>query len=379
MAASYKDPRGASKLFAQAEEAIESKGKAYNIVEKEWKDLQRLLGESVKDVKSSSALFEDTNKDMLQLEGKIQNLVQELDTSRAKLSDHILALRESTGAKYSLAEASSQTQQNPGKTASLFKAAQDEASILAENEKILQDYDLILKKNTDLVAKAGEVITAMKEIISQATAVLNEENQGIQGIEQGIKNNIQVCKDTLDKCTANGDEGIFLTKRSGSTVEKDLTKYSNLRKYFGGAVKAMESVENDLDSISALITSLIDKENQWESETKLRLKVGKPLIATASSKLDAVRKSSLKTTEHFVTVFDKLEKTNSKSLSKELDSKLKALINDLQMADRSGKTAEKLLKLAREAGDREAEKYLRYAPTPPSPAAPQANGVIASK
>jgi hypothetical protein len=325
--------------------------------------------------------FDSTTNDILQLDGKVQLLVQELDASRAKISDHILALRESTGTKYKLAEASSQTQQNPGRTSALFKVAQDEASLLAEHEKLLQDYDLILKKNSDLLAKSGEVVAAMKEINSQSAAVLSEENSGIQGIEQGLTNNLQVCKETLDKCTTNGDEGIALAKKSGSTVEKDLAKTDNLRKYFGGAVKAMESAKSDLEKISGLASTLVEKEGQWESETKLKLKVGKPVLVSALSKVDAVRKASEKTSAHFTAVFEKFDKTNSKTFARELDSKLRTLISDLQTADRAGKNAERLLKQAREAGDREAEKYLRYAPTPnvPPPQQQQQNIGVTAK
>jgi len=191
-----------------------------------------------------------------------------------------------------------------------------------------------------------------------------------------LTNNLQVCKETLDKCTTNGDEGIALAKKSGSTLEKDLTKTDNLRKYFGGAVKAMESVQSDLEKVSGLASTLVEKEGQWESETKLKLKVGKPVLVSALSKVDAARKASEKTSAHFTAVFEKFDKTKSKTFAKELDSKLRALISDLQTADRAGKNAERLLKQAREAGDREAEKYLRYAPTPRVPSQQQQQNIV---
>lgn len=63
---------------------------------------------------------------------------------------------------------------------------------------------------------------------------------------------------------------------------------------------------------------------------------------------------------------------------KDITDSLKLASTQLDVADKSGKAAEKLLKQAKAQGDKESAKYLKFVPPPPLPPAAPAAPVTAS-
>lgn len=109
----------------------------------------------------------------------------------------------------------------------------------------------------------------------------------------------------------------------------------------------------------------------WEEETKLRLKDSKNAVKLTAQKYEKTLKSTTEMIEKIAGTSEILANKNSNN-RKEVADVLKAVSAKLEIADRSGKSAEKLLKQAKAQGDKESAKYLKFLPAavPAAPSTP---------
>ena len=131
----------------------------------------------------------------------------------------------------------------------------------------------------------------------------------------------------------------------------------------------LETVEVDITKTTAKLNEIALDSSAWEESSKLRLKNGKSTVKTTIQKFE----NTLKQTTSMI---EKLTATNELLIDKKSDNRkevsdvLKLASSQLDIADKSGKLAEKLLKQAKTQGDKESAKYLKFVPLTASATSP---------
>ena len=126
-------------------------------------------------------------------------------------------------------------------------------------------------------------------------------------------------------------------------------------------IRELENVGADLEKSSLKFNEILLDNSAWEEETKLRLKDGKNAVKLTAQKYEKSLKSTTEMIEKIAGTSELLANKNSNN-RKEVADVLKAVSAKLEIADRSGKSAEKLLKQAKAQGDKESAKYLKFLP-----------------
>jgi hypothetical protein len=127
--------------------------------------------------------------------------------------------------------------------------------------------------------------------------------------------------------------------------------------------RSLETIEVDVTkSIEKLNEIVLDNTN-WEETTKLRLKNGKSTVKTIGQKYENILKQTASIMEKTSGTNELLANKNVNS-RKEITDVLKLASAQLDVAEKSGKAAEKLLKQAKAQGDKESAKYLKFVPAP---------------
>ena len=125
--------------------------------------------------------------------------------------------------------------------------------------------------------------------------------------------------------------------------------------------RSLQSVESDLLKSASKLNEIVLDNTAWEEETKLKLKNGKNAVKLIAQKYEKTLKSTSEMIEKLSGTNDLLANKNSNN-RKELSDVLKITSDKLEIADKSGKSAEKLLRQAKSQGDKEAAKYLKFVP-----------------
>lgn len=130
-------------------------------------------------------------------------------------------------------------------------------------------------------------------------------------------------------------------------------------------LRSLETIEVDLTKSVEKLNEIVLDNTNWEETTKLRLKNGKSTVKTIGQKYENILKQTASIMEKTSGTNELLANKNVNS-KKEISETLKLASAQLDIADKSGKVAEKLLKQAKAQGDKESAKYLKFLPPPPA-------------
>ena len=111
------------------------------------------------------------------------------------------------------------------------------------------------------------------------------------------------------------------------------------------------------------MSEMLVETSTWEEATKLKLKNGKSSVKSVNQKYEKTLKETASMIEKLTGTNDLLTNKNSNN-RKEVSDTLRINSAQLEVADKSSKLAEKLMKQAKAQGDKEAAKYLKFIPAP---------------
>ena len=123
----------ASQLFAKAETAIEVNQKDFKLLDQEWNNAKKVIGDNANLLSKATASLTGVTTKMAEYDAIFTKMIEEDILATTSIQTEIEALKESTGSKYAAAEASSAIPAKPSVTAQLFLKAQNEATTLAQD------------------------------------------------------------------------------------------------------------------------------------------------------------------------------------------------------------------------------------------------------
>lgn len=101
------------------------------------------------------------------------------------LRNEVASLRASTAQKYQAAEDAALTEK-PSAVAKLFQTAQNEAMILAENEKILKSFEDVEESMSAALRKSGDAVRGLQSSIKELADAEKEQLAGFDLLKDGI-------------------------------------------------------------------------------------------------------------------------------------------------------------------------------------------------
>lgn len=356
----------ASQLYANAEKAIALNLKDYVGLDKDWSTAKGLLKENANLITKSSNALVSINAKMTEFDASFTKMVEDDATAINELNTEITGLRESSGSKYSTAVASAAKPDKPSVTAQLFMKAQNEASTLAQDEKVLKTFLETVGVDGSLKKRADEILNGLTGTVAKSTDILTIQNAGLADMLDGLANNAKACKDSLNECSESGDGGLVTFKAGVVTVDGGSEKFDKLKKDIFTQLKTLQSIEVDLIKSTAKLNAILTDDQIWEEDNKLQLKNGKKSVKLIATKYEKILKDTTSMIEKLGSTNDMLSNKNSNN-RKEVSDSLKIVSKRLDNADKSGIEAEKLLRLAKAQGDKESAKYLKFMPLVPTP------------
>lgn len=358
----------ASSLFSKSNAALQETEDTYKAMENEFSTAKRLVDDSYKKVAKSAQSLQSISTELGRSEEKLVKLISVGEASVAKITQEVSYLSQSAGVKYAKAEASSESNAPPAKTAALFEAAQNEASILQEDSKQLKFFSDLVQSSQTLSTKIQTIVANLKALDDTATAALAEQQTGFDEVQQGIVSNIQVCRYNTNTCTAKGKEGLLLFKKGVSTVNNAQDNYNRVLKSFEGELRAANGVKSDFNRALSKVTANRNDLNDWEKNSKLSLKAGKSLVNAYEKEFEGINRNLEKKLEGIERDYGRLTnkgKKENQAKFNSVSSQLKTVQEKLEKAQNAGISAEKLLAQARARGLQEAAVYLKALPQPP--------------
>jgi hypothetical protein len=361
----------ASSLFSKSNAALQDTEATYKAMENEFSTAKRLVDDSYRNIAKSVQTLQSISTELARSEEKLSKLIAVGEADITKITQEVDALTKSAGIKYAAAEASSEANAPPAKTATLFEAAQNEASILQEDIKQLKFFTDLVQSSQMIAAKTQTILTNLKGLDDSAAAALSEQQIGFDEVQQGIVSNIQVCRYNTNTCTAKGKEGLLLFKKGVATVTNAQDKYNRVLKSFETELRAANGVKSDFGrSLNKATQNRIDL-NSWEKTSKLNLKAGKNLVNSYERDFEGITRNLEKKLDQFNKDYDRLSSKGKKENQAKFASvtnQLKTVQEKLEKAQNAGISAEKLLAQARARGMQEAAVYLKAMPMPSSTA-----------
>ena len=184
------------------------------------------MTENSKIVKNTEADIQLILKDIVAVQKKVDALIKQGETASVKLDVDMNGLRASSVAKYEAAEASAENVNKPLITGKLFQIAQDEARILAEEEKGLKLFTDSLKDATSAASQLEDIRSDLDDIAKDIVDIQSRQSESLNGMVQGVVTSVQTCKESLNECGEKGSLGSDMFKKGEKTANKAQESYS---------------------------------------------------------------------------------------------------------------------------------------------------------
>jgi len=349
----------ASKLYFEAESAIKDSEGNFRVLKSEWSNTKRVLSSNLKESEKSDNLMQNVKRLLQDAEQKISSEVSDATANAAQLEATLQTLTAATEAKYADAEAASAVPTTkPGILAKKFQDAKNAAAVVDKETSTLKVIFSVVEKSKAEVEKLQEVISRTQESDAAITAGRGLQSQALEGMETGLSRVYSMCEDSLYFCSDKENNGVVTFKtgldKLAEANDKFFTKTLTQLRIGDNSLKtSVKSLESIRDILSAQTAAVED----WEKETKLNARNGKAAISSAYNKLDA----AIKSVDNLSDKFDKMATELSTTVTEDKTG-LKAArstFDSLQKTEGGARRAESKLKQAKEAGEREASKYLK--------------------
>jgi hypothetical protein len=359
----------ASQLYANAEKAIALNLKDYAGLDKDWSTAKGILKENANLLTKSGNALSSINAKMVEFDASFTKILEDDVVAISEVNTEITGLRESSGSKYNLAVLSAAKPDRPTVTAQLFMKAQNEASTLAQDEKILKSFSETVGIDSSLKKRADEILNSITGIVGKSTDIQAIQAAGLADMLDGLSTNAAACKDSLNQCSESGDGGLVKFRAGVVTVDGASEKFDKLKKDIFTQLKTLQSMEVDLIKSTAKLNAILTEDQLWEEDNKLQLNNGKKSVKLIAQKYEKILKDTSAMIGKLGSTNDMLSNKDSNN-RKEVSDSLKIVSKRLDNADKTGIDAEKLLRLAKAQGDKEAAKYLNFIPSIPAPVTP---------
>jgi len=358
----------ASKLFADAEQAIKITQKEYKGVEDSWSTSKRTIEETTKNLGQGSELIKSLQNDFIDLEANIGKFNTVTESTIAAIESEISRLQISTGTKFNAAQDAKNSEKPPSVStiARLYKDAEREANLLAkELENVKSFKDILSTSNLIVTDKVKALDTELVSFASRASDLQLQQSNGLGLLVDGLNKNINACHYGGPQCIAKDQNGISLFRQGYELLSQSQDAFKKLAKDVDKDYKDIQFVETQLSKVSSQVHDLVTNLDSWESETTLRTKVGKNVLKSASDVIDRTLLSAQTTSSHFLSADEKFLRKNDKKILETDEAEkesLRVLLAKLESAERNGKRTETLMREAKVQGDKEASMYLKYVP-----------------
>lgn len=358
----------ASKLFANAEDAIKLTQREYKGVEDSWASTKRIVDETSKNLGQGSESIKVLQNDFIELQANIGKFNSISESTIAAFESEIARLQVSTGTKFNAAQDSknSEKQSNINTISKLYKDAENEANLLAKELENVKNFKEILASNNLIVTdKTKALDNDLALFATRAAEVKSLQSNGLALLVDGLNKNINACHYGGPQCSAVDQNGISLFRQGYELLIQSQDGIKKLSKDVDKDYKDILFVETQLNKVSTQVHELMTNLDIWETGTTLRTKVGKSALKSASDVIDRALTSAQVASTHFISMDDKLLHKNDKKVVEMYDQEKESVRNvlaKLESAERNGRRTENLMREAKVQGDKEAAIYLKYIP-----------------
>ena len=190
-----------------------------------WDSVKRGMTENAKIVKKSESDIQNILKDIIAVQTKVDGLIKQGEGLSSKLDVDMNGLRASSVAKYEAAEASAENVNKPLITGKLFQIAQNEAAILAEEEKGLKLFTESLADGTSVASQLEDIRSELSGIANDILEIQARQSESLYGMVEGVTASLQTCKESLNECGEKGGQGSDLFKKSEKIANKAQDSY----------------------------------------------------------------------------------------------------------------------------------------------------------
>jgi hypothetical protein len=361
---------GASATFASAEKAMTIAYENFDFAKSAWKskaqrlvlDNQGIVGEKKR---ALMAVNNDLGSSATALQGIKDGIQQTIDQVTAEAE----TLKASTAASYVVADEAAAAGKRPAITSKLYNAAQIGADSVADDEVIIKDLIQIRDKVSedeamlrrvvqDLDTHLSTIVTAEKDT-SQGAAMADAAIQGLSNTESFsgarlFKKGAEAV-DNAQKSTWGALKRVQVDSRVANTVKVDITKI--LGKIDGDLARKAEEVKT------------MGKSPNTNA-------VGKGAIKGVQAKVSTGVKTVTSSVSKLNTFNDEVNNVYSNDAKKANAKKQRKIVNDLvpalkdvskklEIYESESKKTDSLLMKAKQAGEKEAERFRSsYKPKP---------------
>ena len=389
----------ASTTFSNAEKAMKETYSNFDAANKAWQSgARRLLTENAGIVGEKKKALQTVTSELTASSTAMSNLAADLKAMKSQVSGEIESLQLSTASNYEIAQAAADTGKRPAVTAGLFKTAQNGADTIMEDEFLVKDISSLIEKVDGMDFKLSEIVKDMNghiEVVMNAedttarnTAMLETAIQGLQSLEIRGDGLVPVSGSSggggVSFSSAPGGDGekpisgAALFKKGSQTIDQEQKKiWTELKKVQADA-RVANNVENDINKAASSIVVTVTKQDEWETETKLKNPVAKANIKMAKSKIDTVAKTVTNAINRLSDFNDGINNIYSNDKTKDKAKKqrkavngltpaLKDIANKLETYEFKSRETDALLQKATEAGRKEADKFAKFRRTAATP------------
>lgn len=389
----------ASTTFSNAEKAMKETYSNFDAANKAWQSgARRLLTENAGIVGEKKKALQTVTSELTASSTAMSNLAADLKAMKSQVSGEIESLQLSTASNYEIAQAAADTGKRPAVTAGLFKTAQNGADTIMEDEFLVKDLSSLIEKVDGMDFKLSEIVKDMNghiEVVMNAedttaknTAMLESAIQGLQSLEIRGDGLVPVSGSSggggvsFSSAPGGGGEkpisGAALFKKGSQTIDQEQKKtWAELKKVQADA-RVANNVESDINKAASSIVVTVTKQDEWETETKLKNPVAKANIKMAKSKIDTVAKTVTNAINRLSDFNDGINNIYSNDKTKDKAKKqrkavngltpaLKDIANKLETYESKSRETDALLQKAAEAGRKEADKFAKFRRTAATP------------
>lgn len=389
----------ASTTFSNAEKAMKETYSNFDAANKAWQSgARRLLTENAGIVGEKKKALQTVTSELTASSTAMSNLAADLKAMKSQVSGEIESLQLSTASNYEIAQAAADTGKRPAVTAGLFKTAQNGADTIMEDEFLVKDLSSLIEKVDGMDFKLSEIVKDMNghiEVVMNAedttaknTAMLESAIQGLQSLEIRGDGLVPVSGSSggggvsFSSAPGGGGEkpisGAALFKKGSQTIDQEQKKtWAELKKVQADA-RVANNVESDINKAASSIVVTVTKQDEWETETKLKNPVAKANVKMAKSKIDTVAKTVTNAINRLSDFNDGINNIYSNDKTKDKAKKqrkavngltpaLKDIANKLETYESKSRETDALLQKAAEAGRKEADKFAKFRRTAATP------------
>jgi cob(I)alamin adenosyltransferase len=355
------DAADASKLYFEAEKAIQESEGNFRSLKAEWANAKKIISSNLKESSRADDKMKSIEGLLSDSEIKLEAEVAEAATNTQQLESVLQSLTAATQAKYADAEAASAvTTTKPGVIAKKFQDAKNAAAVADRETASLKLMSSMIEKSKDDLEKLREVIAHTKDSGAAIVSGRSLQAKGLELMEAGLSKVYTSCEETLYFCDAKENDGM-----SVFTSGIDMLSKAN-EKFFSKTLTQIRMDDNNLRVLDKSLVTLRDSLNaqtedlsNWEKESKLSARGGKNAISATSGRLSTAANSMHSVIDKYAQMISELS-----SLVDEDRIGLKAAkstLGSLERAEQTARRAERELRKAKEVGEKEASKYLKKA------------------